>query len=150
MKLDLTDSEISLLGQTCLEEVKYYERCVVIDPTLKGREAVKAGSHLLEQNTMNALAKATIVNIQEYRQIADKLENKNTDFDRKQLEKLRTMLEEIFPLFEKHLLVKRQVDGTVTYKHIHKVLLAAFEAARTVMLGEYERILKKVKEATER
>ena len=151
MELDLTDREIFLLEKTCLEEIKYYERCVVADPTLKGQEAIKAGNYFLEQDKnkkiRDVMAKAVIVNIQEYRHIADKLENKNRDFDRKQLEKLRMMLEELFPLFERHLLVKTQVDGSVTYKHVHGVLLMAFEAAREAVLDNYKLILEKVNNA---
>ncbi|HEX7178373.1 MAG TPA: hypothetical protein VF220_01520 [Nitrososphaeraceae archaeon] len=150
MKLDLRDDQISLLDKTCQEEVKYYERCVLTDPTLKGQAAIDEGNDFLKQEINkklgNAIAKATMINIKEYRQISDKLANKNTDFDRHQLDKIRMMLVETSTSYEKHILVKKQIDGTVTPNYVNKILLIAYNAARRVLLDSYDEILVKVKE----
>jgi len=146
MKLDLTEAQHFMLAQTCLEEMKYYQRCVMVAPGLKGQEAIDAGNRIFDKHdkVRDVLMKATATNAQEYKQIADKLAHNDADFDRKQLDKLRMMLQEIPALYDRHVLVKEQIDGTVTRKYVHEVLIVAYEAARRAVLDQYQEILRKV------
>lgn len=154
MQVDLTSSEISLLGIACDEEVLYYGRCVMRDGTLNATHDNidwgpnrKLGELAPDERTAKIeieMQKAVNKNIRIYSELSTQLKKHNTNFSMEQIQHIKHMIHDMPLQFSKHIVVKRQIDDTVSFNYVNKLMEVALESAKAMYLKEYSDIEKKL------
>lgn len=157
-KINLAKEEIKLLWLAAGEELLYYQRCVVKRGTYTpgntsqsdikwqpgndklGENAPSKGMTEMEKRLQEAVNK----NIIAYGELERKLHNLDTDFTPTQIQELRNMIHDMPLQFDKHVVCKMQIDNTVSFRYVNKLVDIAFDSAKKMMLQTFRDIENKL------
>ena len=85
------------------------------------------------------------VMVPRYQKIFAKLDNKDKEFTEEEVHSMKVMCQEFLVAMPRHLVVKTQVDGTVSQKHASRFLGIAFENIKEMYAVRISKIIDKLK-----
>lgn len=146
---DFSRDERRLLSMACVEEIRYWKRYRVTDFILS-----KDGKGLDRSNTppyhpgpalFNKIAEESKKTfIPKYKRLFDKIKDDEKEYDADDIHWLKIMCQEIIPQIKRHLVVKLQVDGSVSEKHALGIMKISIETAQKLWIEDYEKLAERL------
>lgn len=149
---DFSSSEYAMLEVACVEEILYYKRMhlshIPIENGKVGRaqDSIELDNQAYQRNPglEEAMLKAKEIQIKKYKTLLTKLENKDKEFSEEDIHALKLMCQEAIPSIKRHLIVKEQVDGSVSKKYARVDVVAIVDMSIKAMIKDYSSIIEKL------
>lgn len=151
-RLDFSESEAATIIITCRDEIKYWEEMdfhpFFVDNagklqrySDKERERIKSR---LNADFKKSIAIKKVKMAKLYNEINNKLIKDDKEFTEEEVHWIKIMCQECIPRMSKCLIVKHQIDGSITPNRVPGLLHVAFETTRSECIKTLNRVINQL------